>query len=300
MINNNYTHNPTVLILGSGGAKGYSMLGSMIILSKLNLLKNVKTFVGVSIGTVICFLHVIGCSVLEIIELSLSIDILDILSNLTVSSFTSFNLFNGFLSHDIFRSKLSNKIIEKFGFIPTFKELYDLTKLNFVSTVVNLDTSKEEFFSHLSTPNLNVVEGVLMSMNIPILFQQYQYNNTFYVDGGILNPLPFEYFDDGSTDIICVSLNETEINPHLSSKNYLLKVIKLLTSKTIVKNFSHRSDRCILINLFDDIREPMGLNITFDSKIKMIINGYISSYITLKNFFPINQDIISPDFFYKN
>ena len=82
-----------------------------------------------------------------------------------------------------------------------------------------------------------------MSMNIPIFFHMYKYKNKLYVDGGVMNTLPFDRYDNGETDILTISLGETYIDPQKSLLNYLMKVVKLLTNKESAKVLERKTDR---------------------------------------------------------
>lgn len=271
---------PTVLVLGAGGVKGYMMVGTLLFLEKTNILKNIKKIVGVSIGAIIGILYVIGCSMTEILELTLTTNVTDVFSSFDMSVVPSAN---GIFPHQVFRKKLTDKLIEKFGFIPTFKQLYLMTGYEFICTVANLDDEIEEHFSHITEPDLLVTEGVLMSMNIPIFFHMYKYKEKLYVDGGVMNTLPFDKYDDGKTDILTISLGETYIDPQKSLLNYLLKVVKLLTNKESQKILEMKSDRNRIIKLRDDTREPIGLQLNFEKRVKMVINGYINAFQFLEN-----------------
>jgi NTE family protein len=286
--------NPTVLILGSGGVKGYMMIGSLLLLEKTSLLSNIKTIVGISIGSFIGLLFSIGCSITEILELSLTTNLSDMMSSFDLNHIQTYN---GVFPHHLFRSKIEQKLKSKFGFIPTFSQLYMMTGYKFICVVTNMDDDKAEYFSHETEPDLLVSEAVIMSMNIPLLFHMYKYKNKLYADGAILNPLPIELFDDGKTDILTIYLGESHIDPQVSLMNYVLKIIKLVSEKEKQKILQIQSERCKLIELIDESREPLGLKLTFENKTHMIIKGYVSTYkflqtmntpLDIKELIPVN------------
>jgi predicted acylesterase/phospholipase RssA len=297
--------NPTVLILGSGGVKGYMMIGSLLLLEKTTVLEKVKTVVGISIGSLIGLLFVIGCTATEILELSLTMNISDMVSGFDLQVI---HQYNGIFPHQLFRSKIEEKLKQKFGFLPTFSQLYLMTGYQFICVVTNLDDDQTEYFSHETEPDLLVSEGVIMSMNIPFLFHMYKYKNKLYADGAIINPFPIEKFDNQKTDILTIYLGETYINPQTSLLNYLLKIIKLVSEKEKQKMMLNQSDRCKIIDLLDDSREPLGLKLSFEKKTHMILKGYMTTYQFIDklpnykldiqklipvNFFSLNGDQLS-------
>jgi hypothetical protein len=136
----------------------------------------------------------------------------------------------------------------------------------------------------------------------------YKYKNKLYADGAIINPFPIEKFDNQKTDILTIYLGETYINPQTSLLNYLLKIIKLVSEKEKQKMMLNQSDRCKIIDLLDDSREPLGLKLSFEKKTHMILKGYMTTYQFIDklpnykldiqklipvNFFSLNGDQLS-------
>lgn len=267
---------PEVLILGPGGVKGFMLLGSLLFFENTQILSNVHTIVGVSIGSLIGLLYVIGCSVVEMLELALSTSIMDIFMTSKLSEITKGN---GLFSHDLFRLKLSSKLIERFGLVPTLKQLYMMSGYNFVSVVTNLDQERPEYLSHETEPDLSVIEAVLMSINIPIFFHMYKYKKNLYIDGGIACPIPIEKYDDGNTDILIMILKDDKIDPQSSFINYFIKIIQFMVNREEKRLMCGISNRCKYITFTStETREPIGFELKFENRVSMVISGYIKSY----------------------
>jgi predicted acylesterase/phospholipase RssA len=270
--------NPTVLILGSGGRKGYLMLGLLLLLKHTKILDNIKVIIGVSVGAVIGLLYNIGCSITEILEISLSVNPSQLFDTMDVKNVTtSFGLF----SHDLFRDHINKKMIKYFGFVPTLQQLYYMTGIKFIAGVVNVTDDKEEYLSYETEPDLLSTEAVLMSMNIPIVFHTYKYKHKLYVDGGIANTLPIQLYDDGNNDILGIKLTEsTKSNPSESIISYITRVFHIIISKRTKNLLDQRSNRCEVIYLSDEIKgsafDPVGLKLSFENKSQMIIEGYLN------------------------
>src|SRR5665648_189955 len=58
---------PDIIVLGSGGVKGFLHLGALCALKEYHMLDHVKTYVGVSVGAIVALLCVIGYNISEII-----------------------------------------------------------------------------------------------------------------------------------------------------------------------------------------------------------------------------------------
>lgn len=271
---------PKVLILGPGGVKGFMILGSLLFLETTSLLSEVKTVVGVSIGAIIGLLYVIGCSMIEMFETALSTSIMDLFMTLKLNDITK-DIGNekGLFSHDLFRVKLSAKLIERFGMVPTMKQLYMMTGYTFVSVVTNLDKEREEFLSHETEPDLPVTEAVMMSISVPGFFHMYKYKNNLYVDGGLACPVPVEKYDDGETDILVFLLKDDEIDPQASFMDYFRKILNFLLTKESGRLISNSTNRCKYIMFQSEgVSNFIDAPNDIELRVKMAIQGYIMSY----------------------
>lgn len=64
----------TILILSGGGQKGYAMIGAIYFMEELDKLRHINTFVGTSVGSIICAMLVLGYNCSEIHDMALLID----------------------------------------------------------------------------------------------------------------------------------------------------------------------------------------------------------------------------------
>lgn len=161
----------------------------------------------------------------------------DFLYNLTMNG----GLFSGFEVRSFFEELIKRELL--WSRLPTvkpytdrnpgtitFKEFYDMTGVDLVIVGVNLTSRQPLPFSYAETPDFPVTEAVAISMNVPILFKpiyidfdlmksqgkeeamkQRQRYQGFFVDGGLLNNLTRNVFDN-----ICDL--ETTYNGQLASR----------------------------------------------------------------------------------
>jgi predicted acylesterase/phospholipase RssA len=87
----------------------------------------------------------------------------------------------------------------------TFEDHYQHFRVELLVTGTNLLTGKSEVFSHLDTPGFSVADAVRISMGIPFAFKPVIIDDStagvgqskgVWVDGGLLNNVPFREFDD--------------------------------------------------------------------------------------------------------
>ena len=156
------------LVLGPGALGYFSLLG--YVKSIEDKLEGIKELSGASAGAIISLFLSVGLSVDEIIKFSFDFNVPEFVK-IDLGCF--FNKF-GFVDIDPIRSKL----IEFCKGNPTFKEL---KKKLYVSAFC-LNTSKTEYFSVDTHPDMYVIDAVCMSMSIPFIFTATTYNNKTYVD----------------------------------------------------------------------------------------------------------------------
>ncbi len=170
------------IVLSGGGARGIAHIGVLNALEE-NLIS--PQFVsGASMGAVVGVLYAAGKSPQEILELFRHVKLL--------------NLFHWKrpvlgLTDMFFLRKILQKTIGNRGF-------EDLERKFYVS-VSNLQTGEYEIIE-----NGDLIESVVASGSIPMIFKPVELNGSLYVDGGLLNNLPVEPLLDVAKTIIGVSV----------------------------------------------------------------------------------------------
>jgi predicted acylesterase/phospholipase RssA len=267
---------PDALLLGPGGAKGFLMLGALLLLEKCKMLKDVKKIVGVSMGAIIGMFLNIGCTVTEILEIGLMTELNEIITTIDVMTIIKNK---GLVSHDVFRKRMREKVTQRFGFVPSLKQLYMMTGIELEIVVTNLDKDRPEYFSHQTEPDLCCVEAVLMSMSLPLFFYTYVYKNNIYLDGAVAEPFPLHRVSKDKT--LAIRMMGSHIDPKDSFFNYISKVVNCLTSQT--RNNTKSKDTKIL-NLIYEVNDAIGVKLTYEKRVEMVLVGYVRTYHFLKSF----------------
>lgn len=103
--------------------------------------------------------------------------------------------------------------------------LFAVTRLGSTtdSEVIETDIVKTEMLSALTTPNLSIVDALVMSMSVPILYKPCYYSSGIYVDGGLLNNTPTIQMDPDKT--LVLRLKEVPHRPEEGLQDYLSSII---------------------------------------------------------------------------
>lgn len=256
------------IVLGPGGVKGFLELGTLYFLEKHNHLNEVKTYVGVSIGSLISLLICSGYKIQDILLEFLDIDI-----NKSKMNITGITKDFGIMSLDQIKNKLEDMIIDKWGKVLNLEELYNSSGINYISVATNNDTKKYELISKDTFPRMSCVDASLASMTIPLIFKKFDYNGTLYTDGVISLPYPSLLLDDGKTNMLCIHV----YNENCGVDNffeYLYNNINIITNQMKEIAVNKCSNKCKLIFLKTKKLDIVGSNVNTASKIKMFIKGY--------------------------
>jgi NTE family protein len=157
------------LALSGGGAKGLAHIGVLKVLEEAHI--PVHMLAGTSMGGAIAALYAAGRPAAELEQIARSLRLLDIIQR----DRTGLGL--------IGQGKIVNRLREALGGDPTFDQL----KLPLALVATDLETG-EEVVIHEGP----VVEAVLATMAVPILFPPVAWRNRLLADGGLLNQVPFD------------------------------------------------------------------------------------------------------------
>lgn len=262
---------PDVLIIGPGGYKGFIFLGALQGLIEREKLNKVKHVSGVSVGSLIALLYVIGYSVNEIIKDAFTIHLFEDISNI---KFTDIKNHKGLLSPIKIKNLLIDRVIGKYKFIPTMKQLYELTNIDLVIVSHNLSKGHPVYFRHFGNDSdISCVDAVMYSINIPFVFQEILYKGDIMVDGALGDPDPIELFDDGTNNILSLYIKT------MDNTESVLKRLTMTLNAPIDEirklKIKHCTDKCKHIDLNCDIfTDIIGIISDEDTPNKLIKSGY--------------------------
>lgn len=179
------------LVFSGGGVKGYSFIGCLKALEELDIIKNVKAISSTSIGALFSILYIIGYNSSELEQIFSNID-LNKLQNFEFLNFkNNYGFDNGeniikFLKVLFNEKKIDTEI--------TFLELFKKSNIKFIVTGTNISKQKIEYFSYENYPDMKLFTALRITMSIPIIYEYVKFQDDIYVDGGLLDDYPIDYF----------------------------------------------------------------------------------------------------------
>ncbi len=198
------------LVLSGGGARGVAHLGVMKALEEFGIKPSILS--GTSAGAIAAAFYAKGYSIAEI------------LSIIKKGHFFSF-------SNILFKKQgcFSMKGFE--SIYATYFPTNSFSELNIPIHVAATDILKGEIV-YFSSGDLS--KSLMASSCVPVVFQPIQYNNTYYVDGGVLDNFPIEPLLDQCEQIIGISVNsiKTELT-EIHMNNILDRSFHLSLSSSV-------------------------------------------------------------------
>lgn len=171
------------LVLSGGGARGIGHLGFLQAIDEMSI--TIDSISGTSAGAIIGAFYAEGYKPLEILKMA---------KETTLFGFSNFligkaGLFDIKSLGVMFNKYLGHNSIERL-------------KIPLTITATNIIKGEVRYF------NAGDLSMALMSSScVPLVFQPVKHENTYYLDGGILNNFPIEPLKDNCDKIIGVHVN---------------------------------------------------------------------------------------------
>ena len=271
------TRNFDTLVLSGSGVKGLFVLGALQYCYDNFILSEIENYVGTSSGAMISFLLVIGYTPVEIItsiccnqvmEKMQHFDIFAMINNLGAASFTNISL------------HLERMTIDKIGYLPTFSDLKHKFNKNLVCITYNLTKGEVEYLSYETRPELPCLIALRMSSNLPLVFENYKYDNNLYTDGGIANNFGVDIAEKLGSRILGIYIHFDK-NTFSNSDNILEYIFKLIyipikqQHKTRLEKIDSSKSRLIkLVEVSKKSRTIFDFSINTVEKLELFSNGY--------------------------
>lgn len=185
------------LVLSGGGVLGIAHVGALRLLNnEMNILPNIKSYVGSSTGSIMVSLLVAGYTPGELCNINMIMDYKKLKDSHT-NKIKDMCIYKGDYLEDYVDDLLYQKT-QMHGI--TFQQLYEMNQLDLTITGTCVNTVKLQLFNHHTFPEMKVSEAVRISSSIPIFYKAVKYNDKYYVDGGVVSSFPVEIINEG--DII--------------------------------------------------------------------------------------------------
>jgi hypothetical protein len=131
---------------------------------------------------------------------------------------------------NVMRLGIEKKLLQRFGRSRvTFAELQLLTQRELVIVVTEVRLGSVYTLSADTAPQADVVDAVISSMSIPVLFRPVRirglHPSMYFVDGGVLDNFPFHKFPNESTIGLWITELPSQVTPTLEQASGHLELI---------------------------------------------------------------------------
>lgn len=271
-------NNKNILILSGGGIKGIAHIGGLKYLEEINLLNNIDTIAGTSVGSIIGYLFIIGFKPDQIFELVCKLNENDLFTFNLDCSFNS----NFFLNNQLFKTISEICTIKNISCNLSFFDFYKIYKKKFIVTASCIDDGDVYYFDYINYPDMNVIQAVLMSSCIPFLYKPIKYKNKVFIDGGFIDNYPIHLFNNVLDNCIGFYLleNYNSKNPIENIETFIIGIIKCALSGHSKKSLLGFEKYSVIINSGDI--SSLDFNISLEQKKYLYNLGYnqCCSYFT--------------------
>ena len=262
------------LVLSSGGARGFAHIGVINTLEKAGF--KITSIAGTSMGAVVGGIYATGqLRILE--EWARSLNLKEVW-HLTDLAFSKNGLVKG------------NRIIRKLKEMIPDRNIEDLP-IPYCAVATDIVKGTERVFTSGS-----MYEAIRASISIPTFFQPFKIGDSYYVDGGLLDPVPVHHVQRNTGDLLVIvdvnailPLEKVKKPDPIHKEHQYYKYFKLFhnrLSDTVPKN---KADQ---IGLFTLTNKSLGLMVHQISR--LTIENY--PFDLLIN---ISRDIFGAYDFYK-
>ena len=268
----------TSLVIAGGATKVLAVIGIAKYLQEHDELKHIKNYVGTSAGALMCLLLSMDYTYEKLFS-----TVANTLKDKSITTLNPEGIFElldtyGISDGENLYNLLDKLVYDRFKVRKmTFIQFAKSSGKNLVICVSNLTKERHEFFSVDTTPDMQVAEAVRISCAIPLLFQPIKIKGDIYLDGGIYNNFPIDYFPDHQLrDILGINIIAKNYQKSDDFFQYLGFIFSSILEKFNKKTINNK-DRNVITLEFDD--EESWLSI---SEIKIYISDEkLKKYIDL-------------------
>lgn len=231
----------TSIVIAGGALKVVSVIGCIKYLEEKKIISNLRNFVGTSAGSIMCLFMILGYTYSEIIDFfvhNLSDEKINKLDpDECLELLNQYGLNSG-INIELFVTRIiGKKIVDNENI--TFLDLAKKTGKNLVVCVANLSKERPEYFSVDTMPNLSIATAIRVSCSIPLLFTPISINEDIYLDGGLYNNFPIDYFKNNTLkDILGINI---KLKIYQKTDTFLNYIMFMINSLIVKANMVHSS-----------------------------------------------------------
>lgn len=260
------------LVLSGNSTNAIVTMGALQHLYDKKILNNIKNFVGTSSGSILALLLCIGYTPLDLLCF--------VCAEKVYEKMHTFNIGNVLLgkgplmTFEPIMHSIEEVVGNKLGFIPTMKEIKDMFKVNLVCVTYNLSADTRTYISADTHPDLPVVVALRMSSTFPFVFDPFEYEGEYFIDGGLVDNFALEYAERMGSKCLGIYTHSPQMKfePDAPSLDYFYKLLLIFTNN-ITKDKIDRTTKSDIIQL-DHNTHFFRFNLSNTAIINLFDKGY--------------------------
>jgi predicted acylesterase/phospholipase RssA len=270
-------------IIFSGGAfKGWAYIGTLRALNEYIDFNQIENVAGTSIGSLFGFFYVLQIPWEKLLEKIMNISHMELLDVQIETIISKQCIIKGHKFKKYIQDLIKDYVDPEITFINFRKK----SNIVFTATCLNINKGVVEYFNYENTPDVKIIDALIASCSVPLLFPIYQINNQYYCDGGLCNNFPTNLFDD----LYSIGFDLFDENQLIGNQKVTL--LDVLNCVINMANKNYKSDRMNCFNILDYTFDNQTYNLkqTKDDIFNIYMNGYANSkrvifdnFIALKN-----------------
>ena len=270
------------IVLSGGSVNGISILGALQYLKDNNMINNIKTYIGTSVGSIIIYLLIIGYTPIEIVVYLCTHN--HLFEKLKCFDLVTASRGGGATSFIHISEQLEKMTIDKTGRLFTMKDIETTFNKKFICTTYNMTKCCIEYKSSDTDPDMPCLCALRMSSNLPLIFESYKYGDSFYIDGGLANNFPIDVAESYGKKIIgiCLDFDIKEDNQANNLLEYIYKMLMIPISQSAVYRIQNKKSFVEVVEL----KSSDGIKFfNFDLTSKIKLEMFSSGYENIKEYF---------------
>lgn len=175
------------IVLSGGGGILLSHIGALYECIESNILdvNKIESIYGTSAGSISAFIISLGLERDVVTDYFIERPWHKLFEPLSMNIFNMYSN-KGMYNKSLFIDMLSPLFTFKnISCDITLKEYYNISSITLYFYTVKIETLEDVELSHLSHPDLKLMDAIYMSSCFPFIFEPFWYDDTFYLDGGV-------------------------------------------------------------------------------------------------------------------
>ena len=274
----------TSAVWEGGGAKGIAYARIPEALNDMGELQNIKRVAGSSCGSIMALFFALGYTPAQIDRITSELNFAEFMSKSYWRLLWAEGLSSGARLEEWIKWKIRVKTGSAYT---TFDELYKSRGVFLVITGTNMTDRKTEYFSHRTTPDMELWRAVRISCALPIVFDPVIYNDKKYVDGGALMNFPIKVFDnEPNNQTIGFRFNYKRVVSRPAPSHILpfwrvaMDIVNIMVDRVYEYSSYDDSNRTAEINVYE--MQATDCEIPLERKRLLKNNGYLATIRAIK------------------